>query len=505
MAENGQPVSKRIHLIEVHVEGDTISCESWEEWPKEGTRRRLSGVLKRDPQQCATIDLLGDLLRHHSDVSHDDLISDELYEELLRVAGRELFDLLFVDSLRSNIAAALNRVSGCETDLLRIKLSFQGDHQAWLSELPWEYLHTPLDDMHFDAPGVFLAKRAELMLSRRLESRALRKLGDAVPLDVLLICPRPPQRAAGDPVPVNPDRVIEKLTELETAGRVRLEPLIDPASDVPVEDPQWVTRQAVKEAIREHPRGHVIVHFMGHGRREDGKGQLLLTRADGRPHWIDAVAFAELFERQSIKLVVLQACESAVPDQYVPFSGVAMALARAGLPAVVAMQYRIKTGVATAFTEAFYNKLLNENTAIDVAVEAGRERLADHPEARDRMAFGHPVVYLTSHDGMLLDEPPARPASIDRNDRPGPDGYCPQCGAERRSSSRVCPRCGLQLRCAHCGNEIPDPMHDELCDSCGERVPRRPWSADGFVPAGATSTAAAGLASILGGPQGDET
>jgi hypothetical protein len=504
MAENGRNGKQKIHLIDVRVQDEAIYGESWEDWPDDSTRHRRPARLERIPQRCAAIDLLAELLRHHSDVSHDDLISDDLFEELLRVAGRELFDLLFVGALRSEIATALTRVTRGDTHLLRIKLEFEGQHQAWLAELPWEYLHTPLDDDLFDAPGVFLAKRAELMLSRRLESRYLRKLGDAVPLDVLLICPRPPKRATGDPVPVNPGRVIEKFAQLEETGRVRLHRLVDPDSDVPVEDPKWVTRQAIKEAIRDHPTGPVIVHFLGHGRREGGKGQLLLSKADGRPHWIDAASFAELFGRQSLKLVVLQACDTAIPDQYVPFSGVAMALARAGLPAVVAMQYRIKTGVATAFTEAFYDKLLNDNTPIDVAVEAGRERLAEHLDARDRLAFGHPVVYLASHDGMLLDEPGPRQDPVDRNDRPGPAGNCPQCTASRRPESFLCPTCGLQFRCAGCGNEIPDPMHDDLCDTCGQRIPRRPWSADGFSVTGGPSAAAAGVVSILGGPQGDE-
>ena len=99
-----------------------------------------------------------------------------------------------------------------------------------------------------------------------------------------------------------------------------------------------------------------------------------------------------------MKLAFLQACETAsaaAPDPYVSFSGVARQLAALGLPAVIAMQYRIKAELATAFADAFYDALITENKPVDMAVEAGRQAIGDVHDDRDRLAFGLPVVYLS--------------------------------------------------------------------------------------------------------------
>ena len=435
----------------------------------------------------AKIDLLVDLLRHHSDLTHDDLISDALYAKLLAAAGRELFELLFVGGLNADVAQALGRFTEEEIDLLRVKLSFEGHSQPWLAGLPWEYLHTPLGDAHFDEPGVFLWDQAELMLSRRLEARNVRPIGDATPLNVLLVCPRPPHRGDEDPEveQVDPTKVIEKFQTLAAKGKIRLHTLIDDPSEEPVERPERVTRSALLRRVKDKTQAPVILHFLGHGRNFGGEGQLLLSRADGTQDWIDARHFADSVKRRSVKLVFLQACESALPDQYIPFSSVAERLALSGRPAVVAMQYRIKTELATAFTEGFYDELLLNNSPIDVAVEAGRVRIDGEMDDRDRLAFGLPVVYLASHEGMLLDEQSAPGEEpVDRKDQPRASDPCPNCGTIRTEPT---PRAAIGVACRSAVAKAmpPDPFTTSTAmnASRGSTVSRRSWSRRPFPAA----------------------
>jgi hypothetical protein len=509
---NGEP---RIELLEIEVDGDTIDWRDFPQWPREH-RTKGKEQLARTPQRKDALDLLVELLRHHSDELRIDQISDDLYGDLLKVVGQQLFDLLFVGQVSERVASALSRLEDKEIDLFRVKLSFEGQHGGWLSTLPWEYVHTPPEDNRFDPKGIFLSKRAELMLSRRLETGNLRTLGDRRPLTVLLISPNPRWDREGNSlekqlVRLDPGKVIDQLKGLQDAHVIRLEQLIDEAPDYPVEDPQWVTRRRLIERLEElaeeqPPRSPVIVHFVGHGRSSGGRGELLFSSADGKEQWIKADDFTDIVGTStSLKLVFLQACESALPDPYVPFSGVALGLASSGIPAVVAMQYRIKAELATAFTEAFYETLLERNSAIDVAVEAGRKRLWKQSEEGDRLAFGLPVVYLASHEGMLLDEPATTPGGggeqpIDRRDlKP-----CPRCHAQLRPNATVCRRCGLMFTCGNCGSTHIDPVTDQHCDVCGTAIHQPPWPADALTRGEAVSQLAAGALSVAQGPRAVE-
>lgn len=70
--------------------------------------------------------------------------------------------------------------------------------------------------------------------------------------------------------------------------------------------------------------------------------------------------------------MVLNACESGRAGLDV-FSGTATAIMRAGVPAVVAMQYEISDPGAITFANALYAKLA-AGVALDRAVTAARGR-----------------------------------------------------------------------------------------------------------------------------------
>ena len=512
--EGNNGVLPRIRLLEVDVTDDHINWHYYADWPGDATSHGTA-TLARTERRRKTIDLLVKVLEHHSDRNREDRLSADVYRELLSVVGQQLFELLFADiRLRSNVATALEGVRDAtdEVDYLRVKLAFAGEpeHVGWLASLPWEYLHTPAAEPEFE--HVFLAKRAELMLSRRLPYGKLRPLGDRRPLTVLLVSPNPIELLSDDDndderyCRVDHRRVLEKLEQLDREGIINLRTLVDDPPDYPVENQQWVTVGRLRQEIRKHP-SPVIVHFIGHGRRHDTNGQLLFSREDGTRHWVGADLFCERLDRSTLKLVFLQACDSNLPAPYVPLSSVAMRVAQKGVPAVVAMQYRIKAQLANEFTVAFYDALLLHNSPIDVAVEAGREKIDEGIDERDRLAFGLPVVYLSSHNGMFESDRRTTEETLNRGDVPG-QKPCARCGRQVSHEAVACPRCKLQLRCRVCADRrpFPDPEGDQLCEICGTEVHQPAWARDHLATqdSDARNDAKAAVLSVLDAPSAEE-
>ncbi len=67
---------------------------------------------------------------------------------------------------------------------------------------------------------------------------------------------------------------------------------------------------------------YTVVHFGGHGGFIEGHGYLGLNEPDGGPDWLDGEALARLASNyRSIKLMVLNACESGHADDGRAFSG----------------------------------------------------------------------------------------------------------------------------------------------------------------------------------------
>jgi hypothetical protein len=95
-------------------------------------------------------------------------------------------------------------------------------------------------------------------------------------------------------------------------------------------------------------------------------------------------------------------CSSGKVDEARAFQGLAPQLVRAGVPAVVAMQYPLADDAAMAFAEEFYRRLcMGENSGrVDVAVTYARNLLAIlYPDNR---CFAAPVIYTHAPDGVIF-------------------------------------------------------------------------------------------------------
>src|SRR5690606_37243505 len=113
-----------------------------------------------------------------------------------------------------------------------------------------------------------------------------------------------------------------------------------------------------------------VVHFVGHGgydaQREEGV--IWLADDDGTARSLGAGDLARLIaDRRDLRLVLLNACESARPGALDIFSSTAAALVRRGLPAVIAMQYEITDRAAIEFARSLYDALA-DGLPIDSAV-----------------------------------------------------------------------------------------------------------------------------------------
>ena len=123
---------------------------------------------------------------------------------------------------------------------------------------------------------------------------------------------------------------------------------------------------------------------------------------------VDAEQMGINLRSNGIRLAVLAGCKTGRRDGVSVWSGVAPALVKAEIPAVVANQYRIKDKCAIAFSHQFYQALAG-GLPIERAVAAGR--IAAYNEDKQGRDWGVPVLYLRAADGQLFEgaaDPEAR-------------------------------------------------------------------------------------------------
>ena len=148
----------------------------------------------------------------------------------------------------------------------------------------------------------------------------------------------------------------------------------------------------------------------------EGKGALVLVAEDGGAELFPVEKLAPNLVGRNIRLAVFGACQTARRDQYNAWTGVAPALTRAGIPAVVAMQYNIRDASAIAFSRRFY-KALAAGETIDAAVTDGRLAIFNRSRLEER-DWGVPVLYLRTPGGALLPpgeaQPEKRPGTLSK-------------------------------------------------------------------------------------------
>ena len=118
-----------------------------------------------------------------------------------------------------------------------------------------------------------------------------------------------------------------------------------------------------------------------------------------------------LHDEKSLRLVVLNSCEGARASHVDPFSGVASALLRCGIPAVIGMQAEITDEAAITFSDRLYTALA-QGFPIDAALAQSRRAIV---AAGKDVEFGTPVLFISVADGRIFDiTGPAPPPPVGR-------------------------------------------------------------------------------------------
>lgn len=315
-------------------------------------------------------------------------------EELIQF-GRVLGDALFPAAARQLLMRSRDRLG---EGGLRIRLKFDA---FALSDLPWEFAYVPGADPNEHGPEGFLA------LDRGISFVRYEVLGQAP--------------GTLDPVPGTKLRLVALMSnpaspeypalDLAREGKLIREALTE-APDVMPELLEHATLDVLEDALR---RPAHIFHFAGHGEFQaelgervgsvQGRGYLVLMDESGGPFLFAADKLARTLAGRGVRLAMLGACQAGRRDGVNPWTGVAPALTRAGIPAVVGMQFAVRDQNAVTFNRRFYRDLA-AGLPIDLAVMNGRNAIFNRGDDDER-DWGTPVLYMRADEGVLFPRLPA--------------------------------------------------------------------------------------------------
>lgn len=295
-----------------------------------------------------------------------------------RQLGSKLFNFLIKDHTDIHAAyfASLDRAGSSG---LRFQLSVE--KAGHLAELPWEFLRDPQRD--------FLALSRSTPIVRYTRQLSIRPPAPIMyPLRVLVMIAAPV-----DFPPLNVEEEWRRLqvatSALQQKHLIRLDRM---------DDSSLIGLQRQLRA-----EDYQIFHFIGHGTYDEPaqQGLLALENEDGsgRSQLISGAEIGrELGEENTIRLVLLNSCQSARRNIKDPFTSAAGSIVARGIPAVVAMQYPITDQAALAFSDEFY-RAISELLPIDTAVSEGRRAVANRLQNTE---WATPVLFMRADNGIIF-------------------------------------------------------------------------------------------------------
>ena len=402
-----------------------------------------------------------------SATAHQQLSPEELE---VRQFGEKLFQALFTPGVLGvyNTSLALAQTQGKG---LRIRLNILADD---LSRLPWEFLFDPVKK-------TYLCRSKYTPVVRYLNSpQMLQPMEVKLPLQILGMLSSPSGLRTLDVAreKANLEQALQPLTQ---QGLARLTWLKDGA---------W---RALFDAMNGGP-WHIF-HFIGHGgyNTQTGEGILAFEGADKQAQHFTAGELSELLaDHPSLRLAVLNACESARSGSGDVFSSTAASLVRRSLPAAIAMQQPISDAAAIELSQLFYQELA-AGQPVDAALS--RARLGLSFAIKNTLEWGTPVLFMRTDDGVLFKlsspseavkkaEQPVRPppkieAGGTRSPRiqTGPVSAPTSqpvavSGGEKKWQLRLAPDVTLTLLRIPAGNFLMGSRQERDANACPEEMPQ---------------------------------
>ena len=300
-------------------------------------------------------------------------------ETLLKKLGGILYRTVFpapIDTHFNQTEAVARR----EGRKVRIRLTIEPEK---LAQLPWEF-------MYREERGYVLAINPDTVLSHYLNLSmppGYVRRGDT-PLHMLAIIADPT-----DQTRLPPDEweaiIKDALAGPMTSGQMTLHTV------------KHATRKEISNALLQQKPD--IIQFVGHGIYQDGKGYLALVDAGTKKSWlVDDEQFANLYlgHGDHLGLISLATCESAKSDNPQGFLGIAPKLVERGVPAVLAMRYKVRIQTAKVFLEDFYSAVAARKP-IDWATQSARKAISQELGFGNR-EFATPVLFMRAKDGNIF-------------------------------------------------------------------------------------------------------
>jgi hypothetical protein len=317
------------------------------------------------------------------------LHESRLHPDFHAQVGRTFYQALFAGEIGDELRQAQR--SG---QPILCELAFDPE-DVLLAQFPWELIH---DGAHFGA-----TRKKGIAITRSIAfATPPPELQLAPPLRVLLISPRP----QGEEALLDQATAVQTgLDRLETAGQVTRHTLSPP------------TWEALEECL--YRQTFDIIHFDGHGSfarrcpacgvahypsqqscvqcaadmsQATPQGYLHFEDAHGELDRVNVTEMQTVLAHSEAQLLFLSACGSGVTHGVSVFNGVAPALIRIGIPAVVAMQASPPDGSSGRFVQRFYDSLA-QGMKIEAAVGNGR-RAIFRPQSGEPVSWFMPVLYL---------------------------------------------------------------------------------------------------------------
>jgi CHAT domain-containing protein len=292
--------------------------------------------------------------------------------ELIRF-GTLLFDTLFPSEVRRLYDVARSLRGGERLDFIFTSMI------PWVADLPWEFAYDK-------ERGAFLATQEIHFVRNVLTSIPAEEISEhPPPLRVLVVGAQPIGQAE------------LSIEEEATVIRRGFEPLIDAGFLDLVVLPQ-ATPQVFHSAIA---TGRFdIVHFIGHAEfGSDNTGHLLFEDSSGAAQAVGARSLREIFGQRGIRLVFLNACETGRDSYKNANVGAAPSLVAAGIPAVVANQFKVLDKSATNFAQFFYWSLA-QGMSIGRAAREARIAL-NYSISGETIDWAVPVLYARNPRARL--------------------------------------------------------------------------------------------------------
>ncbi|MCX6032788.1 MAG: CHAT domain-containing protein [Chloroflexi bacterium] len=310
--------------------------------------------------------------------------------------GVMLADALFPPAVRAFVERSRERLDDDEGLRIRLKLNTYA-----LADLPWEYAYLPQPG----TPANYRGQDGFLVLDRRISLVRYELLGQAP--------------GSLDPVDADSLRMAVLMANPQLPGVPALNlaaeeqhiiQAIGGLAGLQVQFYCNATLDMLQDAL---VRETHIFHFAGHGTFDlkltaasggiEGKGFLLFMDESDGVVYLPAEKLAVNLRGRGVRLAVLGACQASRRDNVNPWTGIAPALTRAGIPAVIGMQYTIDDANAIAFSRRFYRGLA-AGQPIDAAVSDGRLAIFNRG-GESEQDWGVPVLYLRAEEGVLFPRP----------------------------------------------------------------------------------------------------